>query len=298
MRPARLLLALLTLLALAGCGAPAAAPTPEAAPIIPVLAASELTTGVNRLPFGLLQAGTPLNDPALALNVRLFYLDGDDKETPRAEAQAVYRGEGLPVGLYVAYASFDQPGGWEAELSIPQPSGPPQVNRVRLDVLPEPFAPGVGSPAFASDSLTAADVPDLSQLTSDTRPDPELYQLSVADALAAGKPFLVSFSTPGYCQTAVCAPNLGVIKQLKEQHKAAVNFLHVEVYPYPFGESFEGGRRVPAMQEWNLRTEPWTFLVDGDGVIQARYEGGITLAELQPALAQLAAGQPVDPAQP
>lgn len=298
MRPPRLLLALLTLLALAGCGAPAATPSAAAAPIIPVLAASELTTGVNRMPFGLLQAGTPLNDPALSLGVRLFYLDGDDKETPRAEARAIYRGEGLPVGLYVAYASFDQPGAWEAELSIPQPSGEPQVSRVRLDVLPEPNAPGAGSPAIPSDTLTAADVPDLSQLTSDTRPDPELYQLSVADALAAGKPFLVTFSTPGYCQTAVCAPNLGVVKQLKEQYKAEVNFLHVEVYPYPFGESFEAGRRVPAMQEWGLRTEPWTFLVDGEGAIQARYEGGITLAELQPALAQLAAGQPVDPAQP
>lgn len=298
MRPSPLLIALLALLALAGCGAPAATPTPAAAPIIPVLAASELTTGVNRMPFGLLQAGTPLNDPALSLDVRLFYLDGDDKETPRAQAKALYRGEGLPVGLYVAYAEFDQPGAWEAELSIPLPSGPPQVNRVRLDVLAEPFAPAVGSAAFASDSLTAADVPELGQLTSDTRPDPDLYQLSIADALADGKPFLVAFSTPGYCQTAVCGPNMGVIKQLKEQYKGQVSFVHVEVYPYPFGESFEAGRRVPAMQEWNLRTEPWTFLVDGAGTIQARYEGGITLAELQPALAQLAAGEPVNPALP
>jgi hypothetical protein len=51
------------------------------------------------------------------------------------------------------------------------------------------------------------------------------------------------------------------------------------------------------MQEWNLRTEPWTYLVDSSGVIQARYEGGLTFAELEPALAQLAAGQPVDPLQ-
>jgi hypothetical protein len=49
------------------------------------------------------------------------------------------------------------------------------------------------------------------------------------------------------------------------------------------------------MDEWGLRTEPWTFLVDDAGIIQARYEGGITLAELEPALAQLAAGEPITP---
>lgn len=291
----RLLAGLLALLILAACGAPAAPPSAAPAQIIPVLAASELTTGLNRLPFGLLQAGTPLNDPELAIGVRLFYLDGADKTTPRSETQAVYRGQGLPLGIYVAYADFDQPGAWQAELSIPQPSGEPQVSRLRLDVVAASLVPAVGNSAIPSNNLTAADLPALDQLTSDPRPDPDLYQLSIAEAMVAAKPFLVSFSTPGYCQTAVCAPNIAVIKQLKEQYKDQVNFLHVEVYPYPFGESFQAGKRVPAMDEWNLRTEPWTFLVDADGVIQARYEGGITLAELEPALAQLAAGQPVNP---
>ena len=91
---------------------------------------------------------------------------------------------------------------------------------------------------------------------------------------------MVAFSTPGYCQTAVCSPNQLVLKRLKDQYEGQVNFIQVEVYPYPFGESFQQQRRVQAMQEWNLLTEPWTFLVDGQGVIQARYEGGITFAEL------------------
>lgn len=280
-------------LLLTGCGA-ATEPTTEApAPIIPVLAASELTTGVNRLPFGLLQAGAPLNDPNMSLQVRLFRLDAS-RDTPQTETTAIYRGEGLPVGLYVAYAEFDQPGAWEAELSVPSAQGEAQVSRMRLDVLPQPRAPGVGTQAVPSQNDTAADVPELNQLTSDPRPDPDLYQLSVAEALTAGKPFLVSFATPGYCQTAVCAPNLAVIKQLKEQYQEQVNFLHVEVYPYPFGESFQQMRRVPAMQEWNLLTEPWTFLVDAEGTIVARYEGGITLSELEPALASLAAGEAID----
>jgi hypothetical protein len=160
-------------------------------------------------------------------------------------------------------------------------------------VLAQPQAPPVGSPAIAVDNLTVKAQPDLAQITSDPQPDAELYQLTVSEALAAKKPFLVSFSTPGYCQTAVCGPNMLVIKQLKDEFKSQVNFIHVEVYPYPFNESFQNQRRVRAMAQWKLQTEPWTFLVDGEGVIQARYEGGITLSELEPALTQLAAGQPV-----
>ncbi len=287
------LLAIVIAVILTGCGQQVAEPTPATAPIAPVIAASELVVGVNRLPFGLLQGGVPLNDPNLSLGVTLFYVGpGGDRATPVATTQAVYRGQGLPVGLYVAYANLDRPGGWEAEITIPQTGGS-QVSRIRLDVSERAFAPMVGDKAIPSRNLTAADVPSLDQLTSDPRPDPDFYQMTIADALASGKPFVVSFATPGYCQTAVCAPNMAVLKQLKSEFGDRVNFLHVEVYPYPFGESFQQARLVPAMQEWQLRTEPWTFLVDGEGVIQARYEGGITFDELRPAIAQLAAGQPV-----
>ncbi|MGQ9482891.1 hypothetical protein [Chloroflexus sp.] len=97
----------LLMLVVAGCGQPAATPNPAALPIAPVIAASELVIGVNRLPFGLLQGGVPLNDPDLTLDVTLYYVGpGGDRTKPVATTQAVYRGQGLPVGLYVAYATF------------------------------------------------------------------------------------------------------------------------------------------------------------------------------------------------
>ena len=283
-----------TLLSACGQAAPPPSPTTSSTgALVPIVAVSELTTGVNRLAFGVLQNGTPINDPNLTLDLTLFYLDGSEPTQAQGSAQAIYRGEGLPFGLYVGYADLPQAGGWGVEVRMPQASGEPQVNRLRLDVLAQPQAPAVGSQAIVVDNLTVQEQPDLAQLTSDPTPDAALYQLTVAAALAAKKPFLVAFSTPGYCQTAVCGPNMLVIKKLKDQMQGQMNFIHVEVYPYPFNESFQNQRRVPAMAQWNLRTEPWTFLVDANGVIQARYEGGITFSELEPALAQLAAGQPV-----
>lgn len=289
-------IALIIALMLSACGQGATPATPTAPPAaerIPVLAASELAVGPNRLPFGVLQSGTPVNDPALSLGLRFFFLDGPEPTRVQRETTATYHGEGLPFGLYVGYATFDRPGAWGVEISVPQASGEPGVTRLRLDVLERPAAPAVGARAIPSRNLTARDVPDLSRLTSDATPDPDFYQLTVAEAMTAGKPFVVTFSTPGYCQTAVCAPNMQVLKRLKPAFQDRVNFIHIEVYPYPFGESFQAQRYVPQMGEWGLRTEPWTFLVDANGIIQARYEGGITFAELEPALEQLAAGQPV-----
>jgi hypothetical protein len=298
---------LAALLLLVSCGRPAATnPTPGATPgatsgttaasepLAPVLAISELDVGPNRIAVGIMQNGTPLNEPDWKLGLRFFYLDGSEDTKVQSETTAVYRGENLPFGLYVGYANFDRPGNWSVEISVPQ-GGAPQVFTMRLEVQATPRVPAIGQAALPSKSLTVHDNPKLSEITSDANPDPDFYQLSIADAIAAKKPFVIGFLTPGYCQTAVCLPNLIVLKKLKEKFKDKVNFIHVEVYPYPFGDSFKQQKRVQTMVEWNLLTEPWTFLVDAKGIIQYRYEGGITFAEMEPALAQLAAGQPVTP---
>jgi len=290
---------LLLLITLTGCGKAATLPpTATPSPAVAVLAVSELTPGLNRIALGVLRSGTPLNDPKLSLGLRFFYLDGTTPTKPQSETQAVYRGEGLPFGLYVGYATLSDPGGWEIEITVPQANGQAAVSRTRLEVLAKPQVPAAGMLAIPSHNLTVRDEPDLSKITSDANPDPDFYQLTIAEAIAAHKPFVVAFATPGYCQTATCAPNMLVLRKLKDQHKAQVNFIHVEVYPYPFGPSFKAMRRVPPMDEWNLHTEPWTFLVDGEGRIQARYEGGITFTELEPALVQLGAGQPITPPAP
>lgn len=295
----RIVVAVLVGLLLAACGQSGAvqpAPTTTTGTLAAVVAASELVVGQNRLPIGVVKNGTPVNDPNLKVHVRFFDLGDDGTATPLSEADALYRGQGLPFGLYVAYPTIESSGPLGLEVQMTSPEGATQISRLRVEVLDKPSTPAVGSKAVPSDNLTIKDVPNLEQLTSDYKPDPDLYQLSIADAITAQKPFLVAFSTPGFCETAVCSPNLQVIKKLKDQFKDQINFIHVEVYPYPFDEAVQKERFVPAMEEWSLHTEPWTFLVDTQGIIQAKYEGGITFAELEPALQQLATGQPVAPA--
>ncbi len=40
-------------------------------------------------------------------------------------------------------------------------------------------------------------------------------------------------------------------------------------------------------QEWGLWTEPWVFLVDSEGNVAAKFEGVVSLEEIEAALRQI-----------
>ena len=42
--------------------------------------------------------------------------------------------------------------------------------------------------------------------------------------------------------------------------------------------------RVEAVAEWGLRSEPWFFAIDNKGNVAAKYEGPVSLAELEEAV--------------
>ena len=62
--------------------------------------------------------------------------------------------------------------------------------------------------------------------------------------------------------------------------------MHVEVYEN--AHEIEGDasrlRLDPAMAEWGLLTEPFTFVVDAGGRVAAKFEGFVTEGELEAAL--------------
>ena len=288
---ALLLLAIL----LANCGQ-APVTTPQSNDVTPVFAFSEAVVGRNRIAIGLVRGGTPLNDPGAKVHLRFFNLDENNPQ-PKAETDATYYGQGLPVGFYVAYPTFDKPGNWGVEVET-RLSGlaQPSTSKLRVEVKEHSSVPNVGQPAIAVKTLTVKDVPDLTHLSSGTDPDPAMYQISLDQALTSGKPTALLFATPGFCKTATCGPSLQVMQGLQKQYGDKMNFIHVEVYKYPFGESAQhqdnSGLSDP-MVAWHLQSEPWLFLIDAKGMIAARFEGGITKEEIGPALEKLIAGQPM-----
>ena len=148
----------------------------------------------------------------------------------------------------------------------------------------ESSTPGLGERVSPIDHLTAADVADLTEISTGPEPLPEMYQTSVAEALSEGRPFLVVFATPAFCQSRICGPVVETVASLIPDYGEDVAFIHIE--PFDLDLIRGGGKFEPSVEAkaWGLPSEPRVFLVDASGRLTAKFEGIVTLEELQEAI--------------
>lgn len=250
------------------------------------LASTDLSVGPNRLAFGLIdfQSG-PIRDADVLIST--FFLGGGRQEGPIQTARALWRSWPIgQAGVYTANFDFPEGGAWGIVVSFVDSSGANRTVSAGLDVKVQSSSPAITKTPPKSVTKLASDFDDLHTMTSDLEPDPDLYAITVADALEVGIPLVVTFSTPAFCQSATCGPQLEVVKELKNSYRDRANFIHVEVYDNP--SEIEGdlsnARLVPAMIDWGLSTEPWTFIMDAEGEVAAKFEFFVTKAELEQAL--------------
>ena len=282
-------LVVLVTMTVASCSADAdPTPTPTSIPAADLrvaLASTDIAVGPNRIAFGLidLTAGAVRN---ARVQVSTFFLEQGQAQTPEETVGAVYRkwpvGE---AGVYTVEVAFDQPGRWGLGI-IAEADGSPRKGSVSFEVAETSEAPAVGAPAPRSVSKTAGAGVGLDELTTDPDPDPVLYTMTIAEAVDSGSPSLIVFATPAYCTTSTCGPQLRVVKQLRREYPQGVNFIHVEVWdnPHEIDGDLSKGRLSPTLTEWGLVTEPWTFILDREGVVSAKFEGFVTAEELTEAL--------------
>jgi len=142
--------------------------------------------------------------------------------------------------------------------------------------------PAVGARAYPSRTPTLADTGGrTAPLTTRVPPDRPLLRTSVAAALAAHEPFVVTFATPRYCVSRTCGPVVDVVDHARRRYaRTRIRFIHVEIY------KDNNPRRGPNrwVREWHLPGEPWTFLVGRDGRIKAKFEGSVSPRELEEAI--------------
>lgn len=275
------LCALCLILLAAGCGGPDAIVPPTEEFGGPEFAAivinTDLAVGRERIAFGVVrQDGPPLQ--AESATVRTYYLP-PHSETREARETLTARFETWPFlnsGVFVIHPNLDTSGFWELETEFLDSDGIQVFAKGAFEVKDASDTPAMGAAAPASATAKASDVPDLSHITTDPNPDPSLYELSLHEALSDNKPLVVLFATPAYCVTATCGPLVEDLSGVKEEFGEQANFVHVEVYKDP--HLFETGQRpgkddvVSAVTEWNLPTEPWTFVVDAGGFVHAKFE--------------------------
>jgi hypothetical protein len=190
--------------------------------------------------------------------------------------------------IYVTTVRFPRPGEY---WFVVQPKGPGPLPGAAegptgvagaglLEVAKRQVTPAVGSRAIPSDNPTLADAP-AKAITTGRPPKTELLRYSVADSLRDHVPFVVVFATPALCQSRVCGPTLDVVDKVRKRLTGkGVRFIHIEVYTD--NQPAKGFNRW--LREWRLPTEPWVFLVDEMGVIRAKFEGAVSVDELERAV--------------
>lgn len=287
----------------AGCGGSSSGSSPDRAESAPgtiealwrapgedvglIQGTSDYAPGAIRVSFLVVRGDGRAVERPLA---RVWLATGKDQK-PYATGTAKLEPVGLPGqggaggvhSLYVARMTVPRPGRFW--LLAEPVGGRPIQGLGTLDVKQKASAPPVGAKAVPSQTPTIASTGgDFAKLTTAVPPDRALLRYSVAESLEAHKPFVVAFATPKFCASRTCGPVVDVVEHVRRQGRSRdVRFIHVEIYRD--NDPAKGVNRW--VSEWKLPSEPWVFLVGRDGRIQARFEGSVSVGELERALLRL-----------
>jgi hypothetical protein len=262
------------------------------ASFLPVVMSSLLTAGPNRFLYNVLDSSyRQLASPGVTSGVEFFAIERD-AEQPTASVEASYLSSGLGRGLYRAAVEFDCVGEWGAQVSIDLSDGTTASERLRFAVHELGSTPAIGQAVPLSDSLTAATPQEAAGISTDQHPYLAAYDKSVAETVASGRPSLVFFATPAFCQTGFCGPTVELVKSVAREHEGAVEFVSIEPYELHMTENGlqplldDEGQLQPvrAALDYGIPIEPYLFLVDADGDVFAKFEGIVGGDELRAAI--------------
>lgn len=241
------------------------------------LASFEQLTGTARtIAFGLRdQDNEPIPDADIAVHV----VPNGGQVSP-AHPTDFHQVPGNPLGLYTARIDLTQSGPTAiVAVTADGTATGHGAFEVRTPETSQLLVPGDAAPAVPTP--TPADLLGVQALCT-RRPPCSMHELSLDDVIGQ-RPVMVEFSTPAYCQVAICGPSVDVFDQVRTSRDwGDTARIHVEVY------ADAGETLLDAVQRWSLPSEPWLFAVNRDGTIADRADGPLlvlpdhvtTLAEL------------------
>lgn len=259
---------------------------PELAPSV-----SELAPGPNRFGFGLFDNDSGEMPAEDQVAIYIAKADGtgakgpytarrESLEVPPAFRSQQTANDATPF-VWVTTVPFSKPGDYGAIAVVRRggellASSPVQIKVGKKGSGP----PNVGDMAPKISTKTPADVGgDISKLTTRRPPIRSLVDTNIAK-VQGSKPVVLGFATPQLCQTRVCGPVVDIMAQLQARYGEQVAFIQQEVY---LDDNPSKGLR-PQLVAYDLKTEPWTYVIDRTGRIAARFEGAFSAEELEAAV--------------
>jgi hypothetical protein len=268
------------------------ASAPEKAIFAPSV--SQLRPGSNRIGFALFDEGRGQVTPD-AVAVYVAQPDGRRlrgpfvarRESLRVKSQFMSRQTQADLddvdAFWVADVTFPRRGRYVLTALASFKGEMASTSQIELRAGQRGGPPDVGEPAIRVETDTVDSAGgDLESIDTRVPPLAELHEKSFADVVGK-EPVVLAFATPQLCQTRVCGPVVDVVAEVKANTEG-VTFIHQEIYA---NNDINQGFR-PQVAKWALPTEPWTFLIGRDGKIAERFEGALSVAELQRAVDKLA----------
>ena len=80
-----------------------------------------------------------------------------------------------------------------------------------------------------------------------------------------------------------------VLNELEHKYRGMFHFIHIDVYSNPHEMRNDLDRAVlsPVVTAWQLPNVPWTFVIDENGIVIARFEGFTPISEIEESFQEL-----------
>lgn len=256
-----------------------AVPTGAAAAVSVVATGIQLAVGDSRQGFAVIRGQTPYVPDDL--RVRLTPPSGSASRVDVTRQRITFGLGGEDAGaevrdIFTFREEFDVPGVWVIEVTA---DGKPARAAFQVVGKDQVASPLIGEDALATRSPTTDDPRGVDPICTRS-PVCSMHDVTIAEALEAGKPLVVVFGTPRFCTSRTCGPVVDIVEAAKERFSDEATFVHVEVWRNDDDAIGKQGGESPAFAEWRFGTEPWTYFIDGDGIVRDRWVGAVGVNEV------------------
>jgi hypothetical protein len=231
--------------------------------------------------------------PTIFADGRYLPTPGNPGDGPGERPTIVPAAEGR--GVYAAPVAFDRAGWWQVAAVVDLKDSGVTKATAEFEVLADHRLPAVGEkvPGTRNLTMSSTGVPpaaiDSRAATTGRVPDPELHRTTVAEAVAAGRPAVVVFSSPAFRQNRFSGDLTQLVADLAGEHGGRAAFIHVELWrDFPERELNDAATDWLQPSGGAAVTSPWVFVVDRDGRVAARFDNVVSRADLEAALDRVA----------
>jgi protein SCO1/2 len=245
-------------------------------------------------------ADEPLDPADTRARVRLR--DASGAVVGSSVEATVVRPPGTDRSAFVVDLPIPSPGRWRLEVEATERDRTLRGETEIVALDPGATAP-LGRAAPDARTPTVADAGGVvAAVTTDPQPDLRLTARSTADARAAGQPYVLLVDSYRFRVSPACGRALAMARVLADRW-SDVAFIHLEPFHYSIVTStpvLDGPLSDPPLHPvagawglgrsfWGATSVPWIFVVDGDGVVRAKYQGVVGSDDVDVILSTLAA---------